>query len=109
MSLIDHPINQPSLDISPIWAPIITAEFKKNYNFVQCRLSVKIFVFYVGTIQIIYLSSDDFHSHSTLVLSLIHVEFFNVLMFCLNSRRWFVLCLVCILHLVLVQVPGDRD
>jgi hypothetical protein len=25
MSLIGHPISQPSLDISPIWAPIIAA------------------------------------------------------------------------------------
>jgi hypothetical protein len=30
MSLIDHPISQPSLDISPIWTPIITAEIKKK-------------------------------------------------------------------------------
>jgi hypothetical protein len=29
MSLIDHLINQPSLDISPIWIPIITAEVRK--------------------------------------------------------------------------------
>jgi hypothetical protein len=29
MSLIDHMISQPSLDISPIWAPIITAEVRK--------------------------------------------------------------------------------
>jgi hypothetical protein len=29
MSLIDHLISQPSLDISPIWTPIITAEAKK--------------------------------------------------------------------------------
>jgi hypothetical protein len=29
MSLIDHLISQPSLDISSIWAPIITAEVKK--------------------------------------------------------------------------------
>jgi hypothetical protein len=28
MSLLDHPISQPSLDISPIWTPIITAELK---------------------------------------------------------------------------------
>jgi hypothetical protein len=26
MVLADHPISQPSLDISPIWIPIITAE-----------------------------------------------------------------------------------
>jgi hypothetical protein len=29
MSLVDHLINQPSLDISPIWTPVITAEFRK--------------------------------------------------------------------------------
>jgi hypothetical protein len=29
MSLLDHPISQPSLDISPIWTPIITAEVKR--------------------------------------------------------------------------------
>jgi hypothetical protein len=28
MSLIDHPFNQPNLDISSIWTPIITAEVK---------------------------------------------------------------------------------
>jgi hypothetical protein len=59
-SLIDHPISQPSLDISPIWTHVITAEIKKNYNSVQCRLSGKINVFCVGTIQRISLSSDDF-------------------------------------------------
>jgi hypothetical protein len=30
MSLIEHPISQSSLDISPIWTPIITAEVKKT-------------------------------------------------------------------------------
>jgi hypothetical protein len=29
MSLLDHPISQPSLDISPIWTPVITAEVKE--------------------------------------------------------------------------------
>jgi hypothetical protein len=29
MSLLDHLISQPSLDISPIWTPSITAEVKK--------------------------------------------------------------------------------
>jgi predicted GIY-YIG superfamily endonuclease len=29
MSLLDHPICQPSLDISPIWTPVITAEVRK--------------------------------------------------------------------------------
>jgi hypothetical protein len=50
---------------------------KKNYNSVQCRLSGKNCVFYVGTTQRISLSSDDFYSYSTLVLGLIRVEFFK--------------------------------
>jgi hypothetical protein len=29
MSLVDHPISQPSLDISPIWTPIIAAAARK--------------------------------------------------------------------------------
>jgi hypothetical protein len=29
MSFLDHPISQPSLDISPIWTPVVTAEVKK--------------------------------------------------------------------------------
>jgi hypothetical protein len=29
MSLLDHLISQPSLDISPIWTPVITGEVKK--------------------------------------------------------------------------------
>jgi hypothetical protein len=28
MALIDNPISQPSMDIYPIWTPIITAEAK---------------------------------------------------------------------------------
>jgi hypothetical protein len=38
MSLIDHPTRQPSLDVCPIWTPVITAE-------VQCTLSGKIYVY----------------------------------------------------------------
>jgi hypothetical protein len=30
MFLVAHPISQPSLDISPIWTPIIAAEVKKT-------------------------------------------------------------------------------
>jgi hypothetical protein len=40
MSLVYHPVSQPSLDIPPIWTPIITAEVRKC-NYVQCRLYVK--------------------------------------------------------------------
>jgi hypothetical protein len=74
MSLIDHPISQLSLDISPIRTPVITAEVKKTAPSVR-RLSLKLF-FYVGTTHRIYLYNDDFDSDSTLVLGLIHVEFF---------------------------------
>jgi hypothetical protein len=42
--------------------------------------------FYVGTIWRISLSSDDFYSDRTLMLGLIHVEFFNILMFRLNKN-----------------------
>jgi hypothetical protein len=44
-----------------------------------------------------------------LALGLIRLEIFNAFNVCLNSRRWFMLCLVCVPYLVLVQVPGDRD
>jgi hypothetical protein len=29
MSLIDHPISHPSLDISPLWTAVITGEVKE--------------------------------------------------------------------------------
>jgi hypothetical protein len=29
MSLVDHPISQPNLDISPIWTPLMVAEIRK--------------------------------------------------------------------------------
>jgi hypothetical protein len=35
-------------------------------------------VYYFGTIQKISLSSDNFYSDSTLVLGLIHMEFFLI-------------------------------
>jgi hypothetical protein len=72
MSLIDCLISQSSMDISPIWAPVITAK-SKNYNSIQCRLSGKISVFCVGTIWSIYLSSEDFCFDSSVVQSLIRV------------------------------------
>jgi hypothetical protein len=52
MSLTDHPISQPSLDI-----------------IIKCRLSREICVFYIGTIQKICLFSDDFYSDSTLIVT----------------------------------------
>jgi hypothetical protein len=75
VSLIDHPICQHSLNISLTWTPVITVEIK-YYNTVQSRLSGKISVFCVGTLQRIFLSSDEFYSDSTLVLGLINVKLF---------------------------------
>jgi hypothetical protein len=74
MTLIDHPIIQPSLDISPIWSPS-SVQKQKNYNSVQCRLRGESCVFGVGTIQRICLSSDNFNSNSSLVQRLTCVEF----------------------------------
>jgi hypothetical protein len=72
--------------------------------------------FYVSTIQRIFLFIDDFYSDSTLILTIIAMKqcmdigarprgcvwSFNVFNVCLNSRRWFVLCLVYISYLVLL-------
>jgi hypothetical protein len=33
ISLLDHPISHPILDISPIWTPVITAEVNKYKSF----------------------------------------------------------------------------
>jgi hypothetical protein len=54
--------------------PCYQSRSKKNYNSIQCRLSGKISIFYVSTIQRIYLSSDDFYSDSTLILTTIAVK-----------------------------------
>jgi hypothetical protein len=78
---------------------------KKNYYSVHCRLSGKISVFML----VPYREFISPVTTSILVLGLIRVEFFNVLIFFLNSCRWFVLFLVCIPYLVLVQVSGDIE
>jgi hypothetical protein len=44
--LIDHRIGQPNMDVSQISTLVITAEVKRNYSSVQCRLNGKI-VFFV--------------------------------------------------------------
>jgi predicted GIY-YIG superfamily endonuclease len=76
MSLIDHPISQPSLDISPIWTPIIAKS--RNYNSVKSKLRGKI-VFLCRYHTRIYDCSDDIYSDSNLVLGLLRVE--SLLMF----------------------------
>jgi hypothetical protein len=67
MSLIDHPISQPSLDTSPIWTPVIAAKIKKTAAPSGVYLMGKE-CFYVGTIQRLCLFSDDICSDSTMVL-----------------------------------------
>jgi predicted GIY-YIG superfamily endonuclease len=52
MSQLDHPISHPSLDISPIWTPVITAEVKKlQLRPVQIEWENLCLVVYVGTIR----------------------------------------------------------
>jgi hypothetical protein len=41
MSLLDHPISQPSLDISPIWTLPLSQQKSRNYCSVKGRLCVK--------------------------------------------------------------------
>jgi hypothetical protein len=97
MSLVDHPISQPSLDISPTWTPVITAEVK-NYNSVQCRLSGKISIFCVVTIRRICIFSDDTYSDSSVMLSLIRVNFFLILVLTLADGlccAWFIYPTLC--------------
>jgi hypothetical protein len=50
MTLINDLISQTSIDIPSTWTLFITAEVK-NYNYVKCRLSDKICVLYVCTMQ----------------------------------------------------------
>jgi hypothetical protein len=106
--LIDHPISQPSLDISRIWTPVITAEVKR-LQLRPVQIEWENLCFCVGAIRRICLSTNDLFSRSSLVQGLIRVEFLILLRFCLSSRRWFVLCLACVSYLLLIQVSGDRE
>jgi hypothetical protein len=56
--------------------------------------------FYVGTIQIIYLSNDDIYSDSTVLLGLTLVVYLTILMFVLTLADglccdWFVYRILC--------------
>jgi hypothetical protein len=48
MSLLDHQISQPSLDISPIWTPVISAEVKEQ---LQVQIEWENMFSCVGTIR----------------------------------------------------------
>jgi hypothetical protein len=97
--------------VNPAWTSLSSElllsrqKLKKENISIQCRLSGEI-LFCVCTIQKMYLSSDYIYSDSSRPHTYIFFYVFNV---CLNSRRWFMLCLVCTSYLVLVQVSGDRD
>jgi hypothetical protein len=98
--LIDHPISQPSLDISPIWTPIIAAEVRKLHTTPPSVDWVGKFVFLMLVpYGEFHPSSNDFYLNISGARPYIRVEIFNILRFCLSSRRWFVLCLACIPHL----------
>jgi hypothetical protein len=68
MSLVDHPISQPILDISPIWTPIIAPEVRKlqlRPVYIMCENCV---------IQRICLFNDNSYSDSTLISTTIAVK-----------------------------------
>jgi hypothetical protein len=77
MSLLDHPISQPRLDISPIWTPVITVEVKKKKSTTPSSVhSVGKFVFHVLVpYGEFHLSSDDSYHDSSLVKGLMRVQF----------------------------------
>jgi hypothetical protein len=66
MSLIDHPISQPKVDMSPIWTPVITAEVREP---LLRPVWIVCLCWYHREI------SDYVCSDSTRVLGLVRVEF----------------------------------
>jgi hypothetical protein len=95
--MVDHPISQPSLDISPIWTPIIAAEVKKKklqLHPVEIKWE-NCFFFKSFATQRIYLSSHYIYSDSALVLGLIRAEILTSSKFVLTLAdglccAWFV-------------------
>jgi hypothetical protein len=97
MSLLDHTISQPSLDISPTWTPVITAEVK-IYNSVKCRLSEKIC--FLCWYHKEYLFSPVM---SSIVIQIVlwcktpYVQSLKIYVSWIS--RWFMVCLLGISHL----------
>jgi hypothetical protein len=59
MSLLDHPISQPSLDISPIWTPIIAAEVTKlqlHPVYITCESCVFMLIAYREFVSLVITS-----------------------------------------------------
>jgi hypothetical protein len=73
MSLIDHPISQLRLDISPTWTPIITAEeLQLHPSWIEWKIFIFIVLVPYGEFC---LSTDDFYLNNSVVQSLIRVKF----------------------------------
>jgi hypothetical protein len=60
MSLVDHPINQSSLDISPIWTPITAAKVRKlqlRPVYITCEICIFMLVPYREFVSLVMTSS----------------------------------------------------
>jgi hypothetical protein len=97
MSLIDHPISQASLHISPI----ITEEVK-DYNSVHCRVRGNFFSLVLAPYGEFYLSSDNFCLDTSLLQDFIHVEF--QIFYCFISVLVDDLCCAWLIYSILVLV-----
>jgi hypothetical protein len=107
MCVVHHPISQPSLDISPIWTSFHYQSRSQLTTTPTSADYVWKLRFYTDTIGRICLLSDNFHSHSTLILTTIAVKkcmdigakpyvcgvFFNVFNADLKSCRLFTVVL----------------
>jgi hypothetical protein len=85
VSLTDAPGSQSNLAGSPSRSPVIAAGVSK-LQLPPVYIKWENLCLYVGNINRIVLSSDNFCSHDTLVLGLICLEFLIFPMFFLNSR-----------------------
>jgi hypothetical protein len=105
--------SQPNLDISPVWTPLSQQKWEGGGTATPSSVD------WVGNFVFLLLLPYR-KCISPLMISILIVlwcwasyvcSFFNVLMFRLNSCRWFVLCLACtcIPYQVLVHVSRDRE
>jgi hypothetical protein len=61
MSLIAHPVSQPSSDLSPYWTPINEEKLKKLYLhqvYIICECCIIMLVLYRHLICVILISTD---------------------------------------------------
>jgi hypothetical protein len=94
--------NWRHINIFTLWVPTQTEQRKKKkkiYNSVECRLSGKICFSCVGTIRRISCLRWRFLSWKFSGAEPHTCGVFNILILCLSSRRWLVLCLACIFYL----------